>query len=77
VGSKCFQLYCTCLDRLLTITLPSYSFHLFPPITVTFPTLSVILRPLNLVTGVSEGRYVYPKDGGYSSSSPEMLVALT
>jgi hypothetical protein len=32
--------------RLLTIALPSYSFHLFSPLTVTFPKLSVILRPL-------------------------------
>jgi hypothetical protein len=46
VGSKCFQLYYTCSDRLLTIALPSYSFHLFSPLTVTFPKLSVILRPL-------------------------------
>jgi hypothetical protein len=43
VSSKCFQLYYTCSDRLLTIALPSYSFHLFPPLTVTFPKLSVIL----------------------------------
>jgi hypothetical protein len=49
----------------------------FSPITVTFPKLSVILRPLYIVTGVSEGRYVYPEDGGYSSSFPEILVALT
>jgi hypothetical protein len=33
VNSKCFQLYYTCSDRLLTIALPSYSF----PLTVTFP----------------------------------------
>jgi hypothetical protein len=46
VSSKCFQLYYTCSDRLLTIALPSYSFNLFPPLTVTFPKLSVILRPL-------------------------------
>jgi hypothetical protein len=35
--------------RLLTIALPSYSFHLFSPLTVTFPKLSVILRPLYLL----------------------------
>jgi hypothetical protein len=46
VSSKCFQLYYTCSDRLLTIALPSYSFHLFSPVTVTFPKLSVILCPL-------------------------------
>jgi hypothetical protein len=28
---------------------PPYSFHLFPPLTVTFPKLSVILRPLYFV----------------------------
>jgi hypothetical protein len=48
VSSKCFQLYYTCSDRLLTIALHSYSFHLFPPLTVTFPKLSVVLRPLYL-----------------------------
>jgi hypothetical protein len=36
VSSKCFQLYYTCSDRLLTTALPSYSFHLFSPLTVTF-----------------------------------------
>jgi hypothetical protein len=46
VSSKCFQLYYTCSERLLTIALPSYSFHLFSPLTVTFPKLAVILRPL-------------------------------
>jgi hypothetical protein len=46
VSSKCLQLYYACSDRLLTIALPSYSFHLFSPLTVTFPKLSVILRPL-------------------------------
>jgi hypothetical protein len=46
VSSKCFQLYYTCSDRLLAIALPPYSFHLFSPLTVTFPKLSVILRPL-------------------------------
>jgi hypothetical protein len=46
VSSKCFQLYYTCSDRLLAITLPSCSFHLLSPLTVTFPKLSVILRPL-------------------------------
>jgi hypothetical protein len=46
VSSKCFQLYYTCSDRLLTIAFPSYSFHIFSPLTVTFPKLSVILRPL-------------------------------
>jgi hypothetical protein len=50
VSSKCFQLYYICSDRLLTIVLPSYSFHLFPPLTVTFPKLSVILRPLYIHT---------------------------
>jgi hypothetical protein len=45
VSSKCFQLYYTCSDRLLAIALPPYSFH-FSPLTVTFPQLSVILRPL-------------------------------
>jgi hypothetical protein len=50
VSSKCFQLYYTCSDRLLAIALPSYSFHIFPPLTVTFPKLSVILRPLYLVS---------------------------
>jgi hypothetical protein len=30
VSSKCFQLHYTCSDRLLTITLPSCPFHLFP-----------------------------------------------
>jgi hypothetical protein len=39
VSGKCFQLYYTCSDRLLTIALPSCSFHLFPPLTVTFPKL--------------------------------------
>jgi hypothetical protein len=43
VSSKCFQLYYTCSDRLLTISLPSYSFHFISPLTVTFPKLSVIL----------------------------------
>jgi hypothetical protein len=37
--------------RLLTIALPPYSFHLFSPLTVTFPKLSVILRPLYSDTG--------------------------
>jgi hypothetical protein len=46
VSSKCFQLYYTCSDRLLTFALHSYSFHLSSPVTVTFPKLSVILRPL-------------------------------
>jgi hypothetical protein len=46
VSSKCFQLYYTCSDRLLTIALPFYSFHLFSPLTVMFPKLSVILRQL-------------------------------
>jgi hypothetical protein len=32
--------------RLLAIALPLCSFHLFPPLTVTFPKLSVILRSL-------------------------------
>jgi hypothetical protein len=32
--------------RLLAIALPPFSFHLFSPLTVTFPNLSVILRPL-------------------------------
>jgi hypothetical protein len=31
VGSKCFQLYYTCSDRLLTIALPPCPFHLFFP----------------------------------------------
>jgi hypothetical protein len=30
VSSKCFQLYCTCSDRLLAVVLPPCSFHLFP-----------------------------------------------
>jgi hypothetical protein len=47
VGSTCFQLYYTCSDRLLTIALPSYSFHVFSPLPVAFPKLSVILRPLH------------------------------
>jgi hypothetical protein len=51
VSSKCFQLYCTCSDRLLTIALPSYSFHIFSILTVTFPKLSVILRPLYMTIG--------------------------
>jgi hypothetical protein len=46
VSSKCFQLYYTCSDRLLAMTLHPYSFHLFSLLTVTFPKLSVILRPL-------------------------------
>jgi hypothetical protein len=36
VGSKCFQLYYTCSHRLLTIALPSYSFHLFPLLLLCF-----------------------------------------
>jgi hypothetical protein len=46
VSSKCFHLYYTCSDRLLTIALPSCSFHLSSPLTVTFPKLSDIFRPL-------------------------------
>jgi hypothetical protein len=46
VSSKCFKIYYTCSDRLLTIALPPCSLHLFSPLTVTFPKLSVILRPL-------------------------------
>jgi hypothetical protein len=46
VSSKCFQLYYTCSDRLLAIALPSCSFYLSSPLTVTFPKLSVIYRPL-------------------------------
>jgi hypothetical protein len=46
VSSKCFQLYYTCSDRLLTIALPSYSFHLFHLLAVTLPKLSVIFRLL-------------------------------
>jgi hypothetical protein len=46
VSSKCFQLYYTCSDRLLTIALPPCSFHLFSPLAVTFCKLSVRLRPL-------------------------------
>jgi hypothetical protein len=42
VSSKCFQLNYTCSDRLLAITLPSCSFHLFSSLTVMFPKLSVI-----------------------------------
>jgi hypothetical protein len=52
VSSKCFQLYYTCSDTLLTVALPSYSFHLFPPLTVTFPKLAVILRPVYIVVYV-------------------------
>jgi hypothetical protein len=33
-------------QTLLTIALPSHSFHLLSPLTVTFPELSVILSPL-------------------------------
>jgi hypothetical protein len=40
VSSKCFQLHYTCSDRLLAIALPPCSFHLFSPLTVTFPKLS-------------------------------------
>jgi hypothetical protein len=46
VSSKCFHLHYTRSDRLLTIALPSCSFHLFSPLTVTFRKLPVILRPL-------------------------------
>jgi hypothetical protein len=46
VSSKCFQLYYKCSDRLLAIALLPCSFHMFSPLTVTFPKLSVILRPL-------------------------------
>jgi hypothetical protein len=46
LSSKCFQLYYTFSDRLLAIALPPCSFHLFSPLTVTFPKLSVILCPL-------------------------------
>jgi hypothetical protein len=47
VSSKCFQLYYTCSDRLLAIALPLVLSILFPPLTVTFPKLSVILHPLH------------------------------
>jgi hypothetical protein len=46
VSSKCFQLYYTCSDILFVVVLPPCSFHIFPPLTVTFPKLAVILRPL-------------------------------
>jgi hypothetical protein len=38
VSSKCFQLYYTCSDRLLTIALPSCSFHLSPLLLWRFPS---------------------------------------
>jgi hypothetical protein len=50
VSSKCFQLYYTCSDRLFAVVLPPCPFHLFPPLTVTFPKLAVILRPLYMST---------------------------
>jgi hypothetical protein len=62
VSSKCFHLYYTCSDRLLTIALPSFSFRLFSPSTVTFPKLSVILRPLynsELLNVETDGTYSY------------------
>jgi hypothetical protein len=46
VSSKCFQLYYTCSDRLLTIALPPCPFHRFPLLLWRFPKLAVILRPL-------------------------------
>jgi hypothetical protein len=47
VSSKCFQLYYTCLGcwpSRSPLPLPSFS-----PLTVTFPKLSVILRPLYIL----------------------------
>jgi hypothetical protein len=49
VSSECFQLYYTCSDRMLTVVLPSCSFHIFSHLTVTFAKLSVILRPLYML----------------------------
>jgi hypothetical protein len=49
VSSKCFQLYYTCSDRIFAVVLPPCPFHRFPPLTVTFPKLTVILRPLYFI----------------------------
>jgi hypothetical protein len=46
VSSICFLLYYTCSDTLLAIALPLALSIFISPLTVTFPKLSVILRPL-------------------------------
>jgi hypothetical protein len=49
LSSKCFQLYYTCSDRLLTIALPSCPFHLISPLTVTFPKLSYFASTIRIL----------------------------
>jgi hypothetical protein len=46
VSSKRFQLHYICSDRFFAIVLPPCLFHLFSPLTVTFPKLAVIFRPV-------------------------------
>jgi hypothetical protein len=46
VSSKCFQLYYTCSRQTLRRRASPLPFPSFSPLTVTFPKLAVILRPL-------------------------------
>jgi hypothetical protein len=76
VSSKCFQLYYTCSDRIFAILLPPCPFHLFSPLTVTFPKLAAILRPpqccrLTVATAnvLRIGSGTLPRAGSWNFSS--------
>jgi hypothetical protein len=73
VSSKCFQLYYTCSDRLFAVAFPPCPFHHFSRLTVTFPKLAVILRPLYEEVPGRHSIYAHAQD---FAMSDELLLAM-